>query len=887
MYARTRGGLMFVSLHNHTELGSPLDGMNDVRALLKRAKMLGHPGIAITDHGTMTAIYDAWKISKEIGIKFIPGIEIYFTTDFDSKKSNHLVLLAKNEVGYRNILTLNYLAYKNQVNVFMGKKIPRISWEHIEKYNEGVIALSACHNGLIAKTLITEGDRELAINYIQRYRSIFKDGFYLELQPHALKDTTKDGKPLDQVLLNNELLSIAEEFDIPYVITCDAHYLDSDSAKYHDCMLAIKDNKALDDPDRFRYGVKDMYLKAEEEIIDFFGKRIATKGMDNTVKILQMCEEPDYIAPKGAILPRFPVVEQENYNKFALWKTKVCPNIDDDKAYLRYLCIEGFKRRFPNINKEDRKIYWNRVQMELSILEKRDFSSYMLIVADYIKWAKTVMPVGPGRGSVSGSLVAFLADITDIDPIKYGLIFERFHNKEKKSFPDIDTDFANPSLVKDYLKEKYGEDKVASISNWSTLTPKQVIKDVARSLRIGGDKSSAFQISNYITSIMPDASTIEEAREVSKEFDSYMYKYPDLYLYASKLQNLTRNFGVHAAGVVLSDRPLHEIVPLRIDDDGNTVVQWEKNRCEENGFVKYDLLGLKTLNVIEDALNIINERNNSNLSIVNDIDIEDPKPYEMIARGGTSGVFQLESSLTPFCIRLKPKDIEDLSAINALGRPSCLPAERKRYISRRLGVEDKNLEHPSMERALGGTEGVLLYEESAMYIAQDCAGWDLNRADAMRKISKLKEKGKDLALKTEAEFVKDVMRNLNMSYSNASNMWKKYIEPMSGYSFNKSLLISEEINIIRNRRKLTLPINKIQANDLVRTRDEKTQKDFYTKVKDLHYHGTLPVYEITLDTGEEVRCTMNHKFRTTNGKMLPLWLILKENLDIVVSVDKK
>jgi len=781
----------FVSLHNHTELGSPLDGMNDVEDLFIRAKEIDHPAVAVTDHGTMTAIYDAWKASQKHGVKLIPGMEAYFTTDLTTKKNNHLVLLAKNEVGYRNLLRLNYESYKNQISGYMGKRTPRISWNHIENFNEGIIALTACSNGLIAKTLITEGDEEQAICHIKRMQSIFGNNFFLEIQPHDLYAVGKNGKEVNQKKLNEAMIRLSKDMDIPYVITCDAHYRDKDHAKYHDFMLAIKDKKPVDDPDRFRYGVQDMYLKTHEEITDFFGEEVASIGMANSIKIMNACETPRYIEPTGPILPKFPVKSEDDYAEFREWRNKNCPEIEEDKSYLRYKCVEGFKDKFGELKDEERADYWERVKKELSVLESRDFSSYMLIVADYINWAKDQgMPVGPARGSAAGSLVAYLSGITNVDPIKYGLIFERFHNKEKKSFPDIDSDFSNPGAVKGYLKQKYGEERVASISNWSTLSPKVTIKDVARSLQIGGDKSSAFKIANHITSIMPETKTIEEAVRISPEFAAYMRKYPKLYENACKLQGLTRNWGVHAAGVIIGDRPLYEVVPLRIDHKtGMLVTQWEKNRCEENGYVKMDLLGLKTLTVIEDTFDLIEHSQGKDLTI-DDIPLDDKETFKMIGRGETTGVFQLESSLTPLCMKIKPLDIEGISDINALGRPSCSPAQRNTYVRRKLGLDNVIYRHPSLSGALEKTYGVSLYEEGMMTIAKDCAGWDLNQADALRKITKLKGKDPDLVLKTQSSFISDCIKVSKMSFRDAKSIWSNEIEPFGDYGFNKSHSIS-------------------------------------------------------------------------------------------------
>jgi|TARA_R110001583_G_scaffold16234_28_gene66393 DNA polymerase-3 subunit alpha len=777
----------FVSLHNHTELGSPLDGMNDVNKLFDQAKELNHRAIAITDHGTLTAHYDAWKASVRTGVKLIPGIEAYFADSLDERKTNHLVLLAQNEIGYKNILRLNYESYKNQISGYMGKRTPRISWEHLKNFNEGVVCLTACSNGVLSKAIIADGDIDLAVDRMVRFKSIFGDRFFLEIQPHSLK--TDDGK-VDQQRLNETLISLSRDYGIDYVATCDAHYLDKEHAKYHDMMLAIKDKKAFDDPDRFRYGVQDMYLKSHEELMDFFGRDIGTKAMKTSVDISDSCQDASYIKPKGPMLPSYPVSMEGDYSSFREWHSLNSSSVPEDKAYLRFRCIKGFKEKFKDISSEKRDLYWSRVKKELGVLEEKDFSSYMLIVSDYTSWAKdSGIPVGPARGSAAGSLVAYLTNITSVDPMKHDLIFERFHNSQKKSFPDIDTDFSDPSRVKQYLKDKYGEDKVASISNWSTLSPKVIIKDVARSLRIGGDKSSAFKIANHITSIMPDTSTIEQAMMISEEFAAYMHKYPELYKNSIKLQGLTRNWSVHAAGVVISDEPLYEKIPLRIDADGMLVTQWEKTRCEDNGLIKMDLLGLKTLTVMDEVLSLIDETSGVKISM-DDIPMDDKKTFEMISKGNTVGVFQLESSLTPLCIKIKPGDVSMVADINALGRPSCSPDDRRKYIKRRFGLESPEYIHENLKGALSSTHGVSLYEEGMMTIAKDCAGWNYDQADALRKITKLKGKDPDLVLKTEANFIKDCIKHSDISYSKAKQIWDKEIIPFGQYGFNKSHSIS-------------------------------------------------------------------------------------------------
>lgn len=784
----------FVSLHNHTEQGSPLDGMNDVGLLFDKAKELDHPSIAITDHGTMTAHYDAYKASQKTGVKLIPGMEVYFAPDLSEKKSNHMVLIPKTERGYKNILRLNYEAYNNQSSGYMGKMTPRITWEHLENFNSDIFCLTACSNGLLSKDIVS-GNLDAAEQNLKRLHSIFSDRLFLEIQPHALK--TDDGK-VDQVKLNETLIGYSKKYSIPYVATCDAHYLDKEHAKYHDMMLAIKDKAPLSDPNRFKYGVQEMYLKPFHEITDFFGSHIGTIAMNNSLRISQACDEPHYLKSRGAILPQFPVRHQEDYLPFRSWWQDNCEELPEDKAYLRYKCIVGFERLTDDFSLDKKKDYWSRVKYELSVIEMHNFSSYMLIVADYINWANNNGVVcGPARGSGAGSLVAHLVGITKVDPIKYNLLFERFHNKQKKSFPDIDSDFSNPDRVKAYIRDKYGKDYVAQISNWATMSPKVVLKDVARSLEIGGDKASAFKIANHLTSIMPDADTIEEAVAGNAELGRFMRQYPEVLEYASKIQNLTRQMSVHAAGVVIGDKPLYELVPLRMDKDEDngevvTATQWEKTRVEEFGLVKMDVLGLKTLTVIDNTLRYILETTGNNISI-DQIPLDDPETYKMISRGDNIGVFQLESSLSPLCAKIKPTDVGTIAAINALGRPSCPPEQRQAYIKRRFGQDKVRYTHPSLENALKDTYGISLYEESMMSIARDCAGWDLNEADNLRKLTKLKGKDPELALKTEANFIKGCMDFSGMTYEQASEVWDREISSFSGYGFNKSHAISYSI----------------------------------------------------------------------------------------------
>lgn len=782
----------FISFHNHTSSGSLLDALISTEQLLGRAKELGQSAIAVTDHGSVFSIYDAFKISKQNGVKLIPGNEFYFVHDPDDEEergNKHLVLIARNETGWRNILKLNYLAWQKQKTIFM-KQYPRITWKDIEQYNEGIIALTACSSGIIARHIM-HNDMDKAHCHVEKLKGIFGDNLFLEVQPHSLK--TENGK-VDQVRVNETMFQLCKEYDLKPIATCDAHYLDANDAVYHDMLLAIKDKKPISDPDRHRYSVNEFYLKPGRAIMEFFGSARGAELIRNSQLINSRCENPTYLEPKGAKLPQFPVSDAADYSEFKTWKEEnIKGELPEDAAYLRYKTIRGFQQLYNHLEPEKIDEYWQRLKTEIKILEEKSFSSYMLIVADYIDWAKkNEIMVGPARGSAAGSLVANVIGITTPDPIKHKLLFARFINKYKKAYPDIDVDFSMPDKVKDYLKKKYGEKRVASISNVAVMSPKVVVKDVARSLELGGKaddsdevkKSETFRIANNITKVMPDvAETVQQAMGISREFAAFMAKYPELYKHCTRLQNIERQYGVHAAGVVIVNDDLDEIAPLRCDRDGNLVLAWEKERAEENGFIKFDLLGLITLCVIADTIKTIKRTTGSDIDIEK-IPLEDQEVFKNIARGSTKCVFQLEASLTPLCRAIKPTSIDDIAVITALGRPAVPQEQRKAYIERRFGKADIELLHPNMANCTKDTYGELIFEEQLMELAHDIAGWELDKADNLRKITKMKEKGKELVAKTEGEFIGDAIKNGIDKFS-AQNIWD-VIAGWSGYGFNRS-----------------------------------------------------------------------------------------------------
>lgn len=817
----------FVGLHCHTSQGSMLDAMTNVYDMFKKASELKMPALAISDHGTAASWFDARKASLKYGVKFLPAIEAYFVDSVKEpkQKRRHIVLIASNEIGYKNLLRLNYEGYINfEYVAVMGKVFPRIDWELLEKYNEGIICLTACGSGLISRQMFVYGEdgewlesacHDNVLKTAQRLKNIFGDRLYLEVQPHNLKIFERDrktgeiklnnGKPtiiVDQNHINNKLREVGKILDIKVVATTDIHYLNKEDAKAHDMLMAISSKAPLSDKMRHRYEVEEFYMKSYEEVhshfVKYFDKEFADEVCDNTIKIAERCQDPVYLDPKGVRFPRFDTKAEKDYDRFLTWKSKNIKNeIPEDHAFMRYRCVQGFKKKYGHLKGEEKKKYISRMMDEIKILELHNFCSYMLIVSDFIQKAKeNNIFIGPGRGSVAGSLVGNILDIHAVDPIKYGLLFERFHNKEKKAFPDIDTDISpdGRDWVMEYITNKYGKEKVAHVSNLSRMTPKVIITDIARSLELGGDKSKAFEIAKKITETIPaTAKTIDEVLEASKEFAKYCNEYPLLEEYGRKLVGLEKAYATHAAGIVISDVDLPTYVPLRLDKNGDISVQYEKNRCEEMGLIKMDLLGLEHLRIIKNTIENVRKLGASCPDPEN-IPLDDEEVWKDISKGKTMCVFQMESAhMKALCKQIKPKSIEDLSIINALGRPSAAKV-RDIYISRRDGRTKVEYKYECLRSSLSGTLGVCVYEEQLMSLAKDVAGWDLNKADGLRKLTKLKEKGKEFAAKLKEEFILDTINHSKIKRKEAEDIWEEIIEPFSGYGFNKSHGIAYSIN---------------------------------------------------------------------------------------------
>ena len=720
----------FVHLHLHTEY-SLLDGSGKIKKLMKQAKELGMESIAITDHGVMYGLVDFFKAAEECGIKAILGCEVYVAAKSmhikqpDKENStHHLVLLVKNQTGYENLMKIVSMA---SIEGFYYK--PRIDHDYLKEHSEGLIALSACLGGEIQSNLLKE-NYEKARESALLYKDIFKDGFYIELQNHGMEEQQK---------VNELNIKLSQETGIPLVATNDVHYIKREDSKSHDVLMCIQTAKTIDDPNRRRYPSDQFYLKSEEEMWDMFS--YMPEALENTVKIANECNYK-YTFHESK-LPKYPLPEGK----------------DDPYEYLKEICYVGLIDRYDvfkdlrekelnydDVNKivensSDAEEFVDRLEYELGVIKQMGYVDYFLIVWDFIKFAyDNGIPTGPGRGSAAGSIVAYTLGITKIDPIKYSLIFERFLNPERVSMPDIDSDFCyeRRQEVIDYVVRKYGKDCVSQIITFGTMAARLCIRDVGRAMNYS--YSEVDKIAKMIPTML--GITIEKALDLNPElkmaYDSDE-RVKNLIDVSMDLEGLPRHSSTHAAGVVISSRPLVEYVPLQKNDE-SIVTQFGMNTLEELGLLKMDFLGLRTLTVMSDAIKMI--KNNRGIDIdLDKIDFDDKEVYKMIGDGMTAGVFQLESpGMTSFMKELKPDNLEDIIAGISLYRPGPM-AEIPRYIECKKNTDKVEYETPELESILNVTYGVMVYQEQVMEIVRKLAGYSMGRSDMVRRaMSKKKHK---------------------------------------------------------------------------------------------------------------------------------------------------
>lgn len=694
--------MQFCHLHTHTEY-SLLDGEASIKKLVARVKELGMDSCAITDHGSMYGVVDFYREAKSQGIHPVIGCEVYMAPrsrfdkvhDIDNKTS-HLILLAENQRGYKNLIKLVSAGY---IDGFYYK--PRIDFEMLKEHSEGIIALSACIAGEVPKALL-RGDYDEAKKIALKYAEVLgKDNYFLEIQDHGLSE---------QKRIIPDMLRLSEETGIGLVATNDIHYLKKEDAKYQDVLMCIQMEKKVDDPDRMKFETEEFYIKSPEEMTSLF--EYVPQAIENTEKIAKRCNVDFDFGTRH--LPAYAV-----------------PDGKDAFEYLRELCQSGLEKRYSPVSDELQK----RLDYELGVIKSMGFVDYFLIVWDFIHFAKNngVM-VGPGRGSAAGSIVAYSLGITMVDPIKYGLIFERFLNPERVSMPDIDIDFAPNGRQKiiDYVVEKYGEGQVAQIITFGTMKAKLAIRDVGRALDI------PYAEIDKVAKLVPFdlKMTISKALDISTELRALYENDPqikELLDTSMALEGLPRHASTHAAGVVITSEPIVNYVPLQLNSENFITTQFTKDTVENLGLLKMDFLGLRNLTVIENAVKIIKRTRGIDLNM-DEIDYDCKEVYELISSGNTDGVFQLESAgMQSFMQELKPDTLEDVIAGIALYRPG--PMEQiPRYIKSKKNPQTIQYKHPLLKNILDVTYGCMVYQEQVLEIVRTLAGYSLGKADSMRRV---------------------------------------------------------------------------------------------------------------------------------------------------------
>lgn len=744
--------MTFTHLHVHTEY-SLLDGAARINDLLDAAKNLGMTSLAITDHGTMYGVIDFYKAAQKRGIKPIIGCEVYVAPQsrFDREevggvKYYHLILLAENDTGYKNLVKL---ASQAATEGFYYR--PRVDKEILREHHEGLIALSACVAGEIPRAIL-DGDFAHAKALIAEYVEIFgRDNFFLEIQNHGLNDEYK---------VRRALKVLSAEMNIPLVATNDSHYVRREDSEFHDLLLCIQTNKTIHDAKRLKFSSDDYYLKSPEEMRELF---IDTpEACDNTLRIAERCNVSLEFGKFQ--MPEFPL--PEGYTAAA--------------DYLHDLCYKKLPERYDTLTDEIK----TRLDHELKIIHGMGYDGYFLIVYDFINFARrNKIPVGPGRGSAAGSLVAYVLEITELDPLKYNLLFERFLNPERVTLPDIDVDlcYIRRDEVIEYVKKRYGADKVSQIATFGTMAAKASIRDVVRVLEFSYPEGTRLvkMIPNVLNITLDDA--LKKSNELRGEYDTN----PDsrrIIDFARKLEGLPRHLSVHAAGVVISKVPLDEIVPLQLSN-GALVTQYDKDKIEELGLLKMDFLGLRTLTIMAETLANVKAARGVDLEL-SMIPLHDKKTSDMLSAGKTGAVFQMESAgMTALVKELRPEGFEDLIPTVALYRPGPLGSGMvEDFISGKHGRKVTHYLHPKLEPILKETFGVILYQEQVMQIVQTLAGFTLGQADILRRA--MGKKKADILLAQKENFLRGCESN-GVGKSLAEKIFE-LLTHFADYGFNKS-----------------------------------------------------------------------------------------------------
>ncbi|MBE9233244.1 DNA polymerase III subunit alpha [Cuspidothrix issatschenkoi LEGE 03284] len=873
--------MSFVPLHIHSDY-SLLDGASQLPELVDRAIALGMKAIALTDHGVMYGAVELIKICRSKTIKPIIGNEMYIINGDIEKQERrpkyHQVVLAKNTKGYKNLVKITTISHLQGVQ---GKGIfsrPCINKDLLKQYREGLIITSACLGGEIPQAILSNRP-DAARKIAKWYQEVFGEDFYLEIQDHGSQEDR---------IVNVEIVKIAKELGIKFIATNDSHFISCFDVESHDALLCIQTGKLISEDNRMRYSGTE-YLKSAEEMQQLFRDHLPDNVIAEAIGTTE--EIADKVEPYHIMGdPQIP--------------TPTIPSGHTADTYAEEVAWQGLLER---LNRKSRNevdpVYKERLEYELKMIQQMGFSTYFLVVWDYIKFARDHnIPVGPGRGSAAGSLVAYAMKITNIDPVHHGLLFERFLNPERKSMPDIDTDFCidKRDQVSDYVTQKYGVDRVAQIITFNRLTSKAVLKDVARVLDIPyGESDKMAKMIPVVRGkptklkVMISDETPEPEFKAKYDNEPHVRHWIDM---AMRIEGTNKTFGVHAAGVVISAEPLDELVPLQRNNDGSVITQYFMEDLESLGLLKMDFLGLRNLTLIQKTIDLIEQSKGylvdpdeitgqerkaqkilakgEHTSLPKDV----AKAYSLLEAGDLEGIFQLESSGMKQIVRdLKPSNIEDISSILALYRPGPLDAGLiPKFINRKHGREEIEYDSQILQPILNETYGIMVYQEQIMKIAQDMAGYSLGQADLLRRA---------MGKKKVAEMEKQKQNFIDGSAKNG-------VKPQVAEHLFGDMLKFAEYCLSYETEILTVEYGFLEIGEIV---EKQIQCRVYTvdsngilytqPIAQWHHRGQQEVYEYLLENGVIIRATKDHKFMTQEGEMLPIDDIFTQGLDLLQLAD--